>query len=303
MEQKFKYPSPWPTVNEHWRALFGQKVRRVPLDPGFSCPNRDGKAGTGGCIYCDETSFSPAAGDERPVDVQLAEGIKRARGGPDGLFAAYLQPRTNTYAPVPVLKNLFDVIAAEKRVVVLAIGTRPDEVPETVLDLIASYNRRFGETWLELGLQSAHEGTLAYLNRGHGLAHFDHAVREAKTRGIKVLAHAILGLPGESAEMELKTARHLAEKGIDGIKLHQLSVIGGTVLHEHWLEGRVRLLDQDEYATRAAAFIKSLPPGVILHRVVGDTLKNEAAGNKFDKTEVIRKITEEITLSKTSATV
>lgn len=301
MEEKNKYATQWPTVNEHWRALFGKKVRRIPLDPGFSCPNRDGKAGTGGCIYCDEKSFSPAAGDPRPVDIQLAEGIKKARGGEDGLFAAYLQPRTNTYAPLEILEKTFDLIAAEKRVVVLAIGTRPDEVPEPILDLIASYKKRFGEIWLELGLQSAHEKTLAYLNRGHGLSEFDRAVRMAKERGIKALAHIILGLPGETGEMELTTAGHLAAIGIDGIKLHQLSVIKGTVMEKHWLEGNVPLLDGDQYARRAAAFIKKLPPGTVLHRIVGDTLGNAAACNKFDKGKVNNKISVELGLSKTIA--
>ena len=286
---------PGVTIGEHWRARFGAKVRRVSLDPGFSCPNRDGTVGAGGCVYCDEASFSPSAGDPRPVGEQLRAAIyAHEQKKPGLLYAAYLQPRTNTHAPLAEIAKVLDEIAREPRAAVLCVGTRPDAVPDAVLALLASRLPRFGEIWLELGLQSSHDRTLRLLNRGHGSDAFADAAKRAAARGLKICAHIILGLPGETASMERETADFIASLPVEGVKLHQLSVIRGTVLEKMYREGFAPVLTEEEYASRAAAFIKRLPPGIILHRLVGDILGENLIAPRFDKGRVLRILEKEL---------
>lgn len=261
----------------------------MSLDAGFSCPNRDGTLGTAGCAFCDPSSFAPSAGDPRPVEDQLADGLarRRARGG--RLVAAYFQPHTNTHAPPDVLKGLWDAAAAVPDVVALCVGTRPDCVPDCVLDLLAGYGERL-EVWLELGLQTARDETLGLLGRGHTASDFAGAVGRAHGRGLRVCAHVILGLPGEGTGDEAHTARFLAGLGVGGVKLHQLAVVAGTALERPWREGGIATLGEDEYAERAAAFVRLLPETTVLHRLAGDTVPDRLLSPPYDKARVIREI-------------
>jgi radical SAM protein (TIGR01212 family) len=203
--------------------------------------------------------------------------------------AAYFQPHTNTHAPLPVLRGLWDGVLRFPEVVALCVGTRPDCVPGPVLDLLRSYQSRL-EVWLELGLQSARDETLAALGRGHTTADFAAAAREAQALGLGVCAHVILGLPGEDAEDEARTADFLADLGVAGVKLHQLSVIRGTPLEDGWRRGAVHVLEQSAYVERAAAFVRRLPGGTVIHRLVGDVAGDRLLAPRFDKGRVVREI-------------
>ncbi len=282
-------PEPYPSAGRYWRARYGQRVQRVSLDAGFSCPNLDGTKGTAGCAFCDPASFSPSAGDPRPVAAQLDAGIARLRRRGIRLAAAYFQPNTNTHAPLERLAAVWDAAAARPEVVVLCVGTRPDSVPDPVLDLLASYADRF-ETWLELGLQSAHDRTLERLGRGHDARAFADASRRARRRGLLVCAHVILGLPGEGPADERVTADRLAGWGVDGVKLHQLAVVSGTGLEAAWRRGELAVLDEQRYAARAAAFLSRLPRSTVVHRLAGDTRGGRLLAPRFDKGRVLRAI-------------
>ncbi|GAB4281753.1 MAG: TIGR01212 family radical SAM protein [Deferrisomatales bacterium] len=278
-----------PSLSAYWKARFGERVHRVSLDAGFSCPNRDGTVGTGGCAFCDPASFSPAAGDLRPVREQLAGGIARLRRRGIGRVAAYFQPHTNTYAPLADLKRVWDQALPFPEVVALCVGTRPDCVPDPVLELLGGYRERW-EVWLELGLQSAHDATLERLRRGHTAGQFAEACRRARGRGLRVCAHVILGLPGEGPAQEAETARFLAELGVDGVKLHQLAVVEGTALAEAWRRGEVGVLTEAQYARRAAAFLGGLPAGTVVHRLVGETDPARLLAPHFHKGRVLERI-------------
>lgn len=282
---------PWPSLARHWRARFGERVQRVSLDAGFSCPNRDGTVGRGGCTFCDPASFAPSAGDPRPVGEQLRWGIERLRRRGIGKFAAYFQPHSNTYGPLERLRAAWAAALPFPDVVALCVGTRPDCVPDPVLDLLAEHLGRF-EVWLELGLQSARDATLERLRRGHRAADFADACRRARERGIRVCAHVILGLPGEDAEDEARTARFLAALGVEGVKLHQLSVVRGTRLEAEWRREGFDLLTEEAYAARAAAFVAALPAETILHRLVGDVSDDRLVAPRYDKGRVLRRIRE-----------
>lgn len=235
-------------------------------------------------------AFSPNAGSPLSVREQLLEGVFALKKRGVSQIAAYFQPNTNTYAPVERLKALWDEAAAVEAVKVLCVGTRPDVVPDEVLDLLSSYRERFREIWLELGLQSANDETLRIIGRGHDAHAFADACKRAKARGLLVAAHVILGLPGEGPEDEAVTAKFLARCGVDGVKLHQLSIVEGTAMELIWQNGGVEALSEEKYADRAAAFIKLLPKKTIIHRLVGDTLGEKLLAPKFNKASVEHRI-------------
>ncbi|MBI5014359.1 MAG: TIGR01212 family radical SAM protein [Deltaproteobacteria bacterium] len=281
---------PYPSLGLYWRHLFGEPVWRVSLDAGLSCPNRDGTLGKGGCTFCDPASFAPSAGDPRPVSEQLADGmarLRRSRGA--RRFAAYFQPHTNTYAAPETLERLWDQISRVPEVVALCVGTRPDCVPDPVLDLLARFPDRL-DVWLELGLPSARDDTLQRLRRCHRASDFADAAGRAHGRGLRVCAHLILGLPGEGPADEAATAAFVAASGTDGVKLHQLAVVAGTSLEREWREGQVVTLDEPEYVLRAVAFVGALPATTVLHRLVGDTAPTALLAPRYDKGRVVREI-------------
>jgi radical SAM protein (TIGR01212 family) len=223
----------------------------------------------GGCIYCNNTSFSP--GNRRlSVGAQLERGKRflRRRYGAEK-FIAYFQAYSNTYGDVPQLQALYDEALASENIVGLAIGTRPDCVPDAVLDLLAAYASRT-YLWLELGLESGHDQTLALLNRGHSVAAFDDAVRRAQQRQLQICTHIILGLPDETPEAMYATVRHVAALGLDAVKLHHLHVVRHTVLEKMYQRGDVSLLSLEAYATLVVDCLELLPPEMIIMRLMGD---------------------------------
>lgn len=280
---------------DHLRQTFGCRVHKISIDAGFTCPNRDGTVAVGGCIYCNNTSFSP--GNRRlSVTAQLAQGkdtLRRRYGAQK--FIAYFQAYSSTYGDVQGLQRLYDEALACEDVVGLAIGTRPDCVPDAVLDLLAAYATQT-YVWLELGLESGHDQTLALLNRGHTVATFDDAVRRAQQRHLRLGTHLILGLPGESPTAMLATARHIAELRLDGVKLHHLHVVRQTVLEKMYYRGEITLLSLEAYAALVTDCLEVLPPDMLILRLMGDAPRSMlvAPSWSLDKTTALRRIEQEL---------
>ena len=247
---------------------YGQRVHKVTVSADFTCPNRDGSKGRGGCTFCNNVSFNPSGRTPPGISEQLASGrrVIRKRTGAHK-YIAYFQTYTNTYADVSQLAALYNQALAEPDVIGLAVGTRPDCVPDPVLDLLARYQQRGYEVWLELGLQSAFDDTLARVNRGHGFADYQSAVRRARIRGLQLCTHLIAGLPGENGAHCTITLERVIELGVEGLKLHPLHVVKGTQLANQWRRGEYRPMSLDDYVTIAADLIEQAPPEVIFHRV------------------------------------
>lgn len=261
-------------LNSFLRDHFGCRVHKVVIDAGFTCPNRDGRVALGGCIYCHEGSGHSTLGREYSVREQVIRGKEflRERTGAQR-FIAYFQSYTNTYAPIDTLKRLYDEALSVRDVVGLSIGTRPDCVPDSVLDLLEEYARRH-HVWVEYGLQSIHARTLELINRGHTPWDFIDAVGRTKGRGIYIGCHVILGLPGETGNDMLETARAVAALGIDGIKIHLLYVLRGTALEAMYQRGEFRVLNMEEYVSLVCDFLELLPPSIVIHRLTGDAPRN-----------------------------
>ncbi len=290
MPSTYQRPEEW-LRQHHWRDAglryfayrfflqyqFGSRVQRVSLDGGFTCPNVDGTVATGGCVFCNNQSFSPsrrlsiALGPRRPIGTQLAEGIERLeRRYPDcRQFIAYFQPATNTYAPVDRLRALYEQALADTRVVGIAIGTRPDCVDEAILDVLTELAER---TFLsvEYGVQTMHNRSLHWMNRGHTHDATVAAVQRSRGRGFEIGAHLILGLPGESPQDMRDTAVELARLDIDAVKLHNLYVVERTALADQVRSGSVRLVDRDEYVSAVVDALEVLPPHTVIQRLGGD---------------------------------
>ena len=267
------YPAPILSERVHTFGQFllrrhGERVHKIALDVGFTCPNRDGAKGIGGCTFCNNASFSPNGRKPPSISQQLEQGRRAiARRTRARRFIAYFQAYTNTYADVAQLEALYGEALAQPDVVGLAVGTRPDCVPDAVLDLLAGYRRQGWEVWLELGLQSAFDDTLARVNRGHGFAEYRQAVLAARGRGIPVCTHLIVGLPGETARHCQETLDAVLALGVDGLKLHPLHVVKGTQLANQWRRGEYRPLSMDEYIGIACDLIERTPSSVVFHRV------------------------------------
>lgn len=279
------------------KQRFGGRVHKISVDAGFGCPNRRGSRAQRGCMFCDPGG-SGAVGIERqePIAVQIerAKQLMRRKYRAKW-FIAYFQPFSNTFAPVPVLRERYDQALAVDGVVGLAIGTRPDCLPEPVLDLLADYHRQT-YLWLELGLQSIHDRTLAYLNRGHDYACFLDAYNRARRRNLRICVHVILGLPGESHADILATADELARLRIAGVKLHLLHVLEGTPLGELYKQGRIAMPTMEEYVTGVVDFIERLPPDTLIQRLTGDGPRDIllAPAWSLNKWEVLNAIDDEL---------
>lgn len=258
------------TFGQDLLRRYGERVHKLAINAGFTCPNRDGTRGTGGCTFCNNRSFNPAARNPPGVREQIEAGRRvLARRTGARRFIAYFQAYTNTYARVETLRVLYDEAVNEPDVVGLSIGTRPDCVPDAVLDLLCSYRDRGYEVWLELGLQSAFDHTLARVRRGHGLAEYVDALRRAQRRGLPVCTHLILGLPGEDDWHMQESHRRVVELGVDGLKLHPLHVVKGTRLANEWRRGQYQPLEQAHYVELAARLIQATPASVVFHRLTG----------------------------------
>ncbi|HSH29183.1 MAG TPA: TIGR01212 family radical SAM protein [Thiohalobacter sp.] len=256
------------TLGQDLLRRHGERVHKLSLHAGFTCPNRDGSKGIGGCSFCNNVSFAPMARERAAVREQIDSGrrvIRRRTGARK--YIAYFQAYTNTYGELERLKALYDEALAEPDVIGLAIGTRPDCVPEAVLDLLADYRGQGHEVWLELGLQSAFDATLERVNRGHGWAEYAATLRAARRRGLAVCTHLIIGLPGEDRWHARQSLLRVLALGVDGLKLHPLHVVKGTRLANEWRRGDYRPLTLDEYVDIAADLITVTPPEVIYHRV------------------------------------
>lgn len=263
----------WNSLNEDLRRRYGRKVYKLALSSGCSCPNRDGTLDTRGCIFCDGAGAFAETGD---IPAQLTAARRRvaAKAGKAPLFIAYFQSFTNTYAPAERLRGLYTAAMAPEDLVALSIATRPDCLPPEVLELLGELNR-IKPVWVELGLQTIHPQSAAYIRRDYDLPVFDRAVRELKAAGITVVVHQILGLPGETEEMMAATARYIGASGGDGIKFHLLHVLRGTDLAADWEAGRVACLDLEAYIAALEACLRSIPREMVVHRLTGDGAKRD----------------------------
>lgn len=259
-------------VSTYLKNKYGKKIYKVSINAGFTCPNRDGKLGDRGCIFCSAGGSGDFAEDARlSITEQIEAGKKRiANKIPEeyGLIA-YFQAFTNTYAPIETLRKVYTEAAAHPEVEIISVATRPDCLGEEVLNLLSEINR-IKPVWVELGLQTIHEKTAEYIRRGYPLAVFDEAVRNLKERGIETIVHVILGLPGESREDMLETVRYVGESGVQGIKLQLLHVLKGTDLADEYAKGKFYCLTLDEYADLVRDCLDILPEDIIIHRMTGD---------------------------------
>ncbi len=265
---------PYFSLNSYIKKTFNEKLYKVSLDGGMSCPNRDGTLGYGGCIFCSEGGSGDFAGD-RTLDIEtqfeqsktmIAEKHHGKR------YIAYFQAFTNTYAPVERLRSLFMPLILRDDVAVLSIATRPDCLPNEVIDLLSELNQ-IKPVWVEIGLQTIHESTAAFINRGYPLSVFENAVDRLQSNGIEVIVHTILGLPGESHADILATHRYLAAMNISGIKLQLLHVLDGTELGRIYRQNPFHIMTLPEYSSLVIDCIELLPENIVIHRITGDGSK------------------------------
>lgn len=254
---------------------YGERVHKISIDASFTCPNRDGSIGIGGCSFCNNTSFSPNGREPAEIHQQIDAGkhVIRKRTGARK-YIAYFQAYTNTYAETELLEQQYSRALKEEDVIGLAVGTRPDCVADSVLDLLASYQNQGYEVWLELGLQSSFNETLARVNRGHDFEAYRSTLIRARQRGIQVCTHLIVGLPGENENHYQTTLNRVLELGIEGLKLHPLHVVKGTQLANEWRRGEYKPLGLNEYARIAADLIQQTPPDIIFHRLTATASEN-----------------------------
>lgn len=258
------------SFSDYLRKTYGERVQRISLHAGFTCPNRDGTVGLDGCTYCDNGSFHPGLGDSSDIQIQMQTGMSRAKALYKAKkYLAYFQTFSNTFAPVATLQKLYSQAIAFENVVGLMIGTRPDCLSPETIELLQHFNERL-PVWIELGLQSAHDSTLKSINRGHDHRCSEEAVRNLLKAGIKVAAHVILGLPGEDRSMMMDTARWLNELGVQGVKIHHLHAVKNTVLAKLYESGNWQPLTVEEYIDLVVEFLLLLPSGTVVMRLVGD---------------------------------
>ena len=272
MEKKKRYSD----YNTYLRQLYGQRVQKISIDAGLSCPNRDGLLSKKGCIYCNSKgSGSGMFARGLSIKEQIKTGkigmIKKYKAKK---FLAYFQSYTNTYTSCEHMKQMFDEALSCEGMVGMAIGTRPDCIDAQKLDLIESYTKNY-LVWLEYGLQSVHDATLKIINRGHMFKDFSSAVWLTRGRGINICAHVILGLPGEDKNKMLETAKILADSGINGVKIHLLYVIKGTVLDNMWKNNDYIPMEQEDYVDTVCDFLELLPKEMIIQRITGDPHSDE----------------------------
>lgn len=261
---------PYLSFGQYLKRKYGQHVHKVTVNAGFTCPNRDGSKGIGGCTFCNNASFSPSKVSRISVREQIQTGkhVLQRRVG-SALFIAYFQSYTNTYDEVSRLRELYDEALSVEDVIGLSIGTRPDCVPDSVLELLSGYQAQGKEIWLELGLQSAFDVSLDRVNRGHGWAEYEDACQRARQRGLKVCTHLIAGLPGETPEQSLISLDRVLALGTDGIKLHPLHVVKGTQLAREWKRGEYQPLTEADYVRICAEALRRIGPDIIVHRLTG----------------------------------
>ncbi len=280
-------------LSGYFREKYGKRVKKICIDGGFSCPNRDGTCGIGGCIYCGERGAGEHINPKESIGEQVRAEL--SRGKDDDIFLAYFQNFTNTYAPVEILRERYDAALMDPRIKLLSIGTRPDCITEEIADLLASYMEKY-EVWVELGLQTANDETAALINRGYKAETFERAMEILTARRIPVVVHLIVGLPGENIEHIKKTAAYLKCFSIFGIKIHSIYVMEGTALAEMHKNGEYTPPSLEEYVAGATYLISHLNPEIVLHRITGDCPKELLIAPLWnaDKNEIIAKINESL---------
>ena len=286
------------SLNRYLRETFGEKVYKLALDGGMTCPNRDGSLGTGGCIFCSaggSGEFAQGRCATVGEQIEKAKARIRSKTGAEKFIASF-PSYTTTYAPVECLERLFTDAISEPWVAALSIGTRPDCLPQAVIDLLARLNR-IKPIWVELGLQTIHADTARYIRRGYGLEVSEDALGRLKAAGITVIVHVILGLPGESREDMLATIDYLGgEFRPDGIKLQLLHILEGTDLALPWREGKVRVMEPEEYYDLVCECLRRRPPDLVIHRLTGDGPKRLLLAPEWtaDKKRVLNDLNREL---------
>lgn len=277
----------------YYQSLFGTRVQKISLDGGFTCPNVDGTVATGGCTFCDNRAFSPSRRVKRDaIEAQIERGISGLRRRYNSeKFVAYFQPATNTYGSLEKLRLLWDTAIADERVVGLIIGTRPDCVPDQILDLVDEYAERTYVS-LELGVQTIHNSSLDWMNRGHHHDASIDAIQRTSGRKFEVSLHIMLGLPGESQEMMMETARQVAIWKPAGVKIHNLYAVERTQLADQVRNGEVSLMELDEYIEVLADFLEYLPTEIIVERISGDAPPTNLVAPQWclDKGSIIKSL-------------
>lgn len=265
----------YKSFHDYCRQRFGCKVYKLSIDGGFTCPNRDGTIGRGGCLFCSAYGGGEFAEGGSSITRQLELAKQRVCSkNPGGNYMAYFQAFTNTYAPVERLRSLYEEAMAPEDILGIAIGTRPDCLPPEVVALLGELNRK-KPVMVELGLQTSHPETAAYIRRGYDNGVYIDAVKRLRGQGIHVVTHIILGLPGETLETAVETTRFAVAAGTDGVKFHLLHVLRGTELEKEYSAGKFRCLELPEYAQWLKACLAQLPTDTVVHRITGDGAKRD----------------------------
>ena len=288
------------SFNKYLKDKFGQKVYKISLDGGFTCPNRDGKTGTRGCIFCSKGGSGDfAESREMSITEQIENGKKKVEKKiKSGKYIAYFQAFTNTYAPVEILRQKYEEAINHPDIVALSIATRPDCLGDDVLRLLDEMNK-IKPVFVELGLQTIHQKSAKYIRRGYDLSVYDKAVRDLKKIGVNVVVHVILGLPNESENDMLETVKYVCESGANGIKLQLLHVIDGTDLAKDYEKGLFKTLKFDEYVNLIVKCVKIIPKDIVIHRLTGDGAKKDLIAPLWsaDKKRVLNAINKALRVS------
>lgn len=281
------------SLNKYLRDTFGDKVYKLSLNAGFTCPNRDGKLGTKGCIFCSAGGSGDfAESSSLSITKQIERGKERvSKKIKSGKYIAYFQAYTNTYAPVEILKSKYMEAVNHKDIVALSVATRPDCLGDDVLKLLDEINK-IKPVFVELGLQTIHERTARYIRRGYTLDVYDKAVSDLKKIGVNTVVHLILGLPGETKQDMLDSVKYVCESGIDGIKLQLLHVLKNTDLEKDYAQGKFKTLEMDEYLDILKSCVDIIPDNIVIHRLTGDGAKKDLISPLWsaDKKKVLNAI-------------
>lgn len=281
------------SLNKYLRNTFGDKVYKISLNAGFTCPNRDGTIGTRGCIFCSaggSGDFAESA--DLSITEQIEQGKKRVENKiKSGKYIAYFQAYTNTYAPIEVLREKFYEAINHKDIVAISIATRPDCLGDDVIELLDELNK-IKPVFVELGLQTIHKKSARYIRRGYELNIYDEAVEKLKKIKVNIVVHIILGLPGETKEDMLETVKYVCQSGINGIKLQLLHIIKGTDLEKEYLSGKVKPLEFEEYLDIIKSCVEIIPENIVIHRLTGDGAKKDLVAPLWsaDKKRVLNSI-------------
>lgn len=290
-------PITYYSLNQYLKDTFGCKVYKIALNGGFTCPNRDGKIDTRGCIFCSAGGSGDfAESPDLSITEQIEAGKRRVSDKiKDGKYIAYFQAYTNTYGPLEKMRKLFTEAILHPEIVAVSVATRPDCLGEDVLNLLSELNR-IKPVWVELGLQTIHEKSAEYIRRGYPLSVYEEAVSSLKKRDLNVITHVILGLPGETFEDMKDTVRHVCECGTDGIKLQLLHVLKGTDLARQYEEGKFEVMEEEEYLDLISELLQIIPKNIVIHRLTGDGFKKDLIAPLWsaDKKQVLNRMKEKL---------